>query len=78
MQKVYEFTAPREKTFNNFIDAVASKNYSHARFSDGSARIYHRDPKSPTGVVLSFSWLYSTHDGYKQIREILNQYGRRY
>jgi hypothetical protein len=78
MKKVYEFTTQREKTINDFIEAVASDNYSHIRFSDGWARIYHLDPKSPTGVVWSFSWHYSTHEDYKKIRGILEQYDRRY
>jgi hypothetical protein len=71
MQKVYEFTTPREKTINDFIAAVASENYSHTRFTYGIALVYHRNPKSPSGAVLTITW-----DGYDESMEILKQYGR--
>ena len=73
MKKVYEFTTQREKTINDFIEAVASENYSHTRFSYGTALLYHRNPKSPSGVVLAITW-----DGYSEAKEILEQHNRRY
>ena len=73
MAKVYEFSAPREKTINDFIEAVASADYSHTNYNYGTALVYHRNTKSPSGVVLAAQW-----DGYDETKNILNQYNRKY
>ena len=71
MKKVYEFSAPREKTIDDFIEAVASADYSHTNFHHGTALVYHRNEKSPSGVVLAVIW-----DGYDQAMNILKQYNK--
>jgi len=71
MKKVYEFSTPREKTINDFIDAVMSENYSHTRFNYGTALVYHRDIKSPSGVVLSSLW-----NDYDEAIHVLKQHNR--
>ena len=73
MQKVFEFTTPREKTIDDFIKAVASPNYSHTRFDYGTALVYHRDTKSPSGAVLAITW-----HGYDETTKILKQHNRRF
>lgn len=73
MKKVYEFSTPREKTINDFIEAVASADYSHTKYNYGTALVYHRNTTSPSGVVLAAQW-----DGYDETKNILNQYNRKY
>lgn len=73
MKKVYEFSTPREKTINDFIEAVASADYSHTRFNYGTALVYHRDAASPSGVVLAAQW-----HGYNETTEILKQHNRKF
>lgn len=37
----------------DFVAAVASPKYAYARFRQNSVWVYHKDDKSPTGVLMA-------------------------